>query len=91
MKYSSVIDGQRRVEISFKKQEGNPAGLRQNSLLFKCVNTYDPAQKRQVHSSGLGIANTRRRLEHLYGNRFSLTAEPNPGRFAVELEIPVNR
>lgn len=91
VKYSSVIDGQRRVEISFKKQEGNPARLRQNTLLFKCVNAYDPTQKRKVHSGGVGIANTRRRLELLYGNRFSLTTEPYPGHFAVELEIPVNR
>ncbi len=42
-----------------------------------------------TQGSGLGLANTRARLEHLYGDRHRFTCGPLPeGGYAVEIDLP---
>lgn len=66
-----------RVDISLKYENGN--------LHFRCFNTKDsyisPAEK----SSGLGIANARRRLELIYPDRHSLKINNSEESFEITL------
>ncbi|MDP9076912.1 MAG: histidine kinase [Bacteroidota bacterium] len=66
-----------QVEISLKYADGN--------LYFRSFNTKDsfinPAEK----SSGLGIANAKRRLEIIYPNKHLLTIDDQPETFEITL------
>ena len=65
-KYVGFNDGKpNRIDISIKYNHGN--------LVFKVYNTKDSFINQSEKSSGLGIANTKRRLEILYPERHTLT------------------
>jgi sensor histidine kinase YesM len=38
---------------------------------------------------GIGLANTRARLERLYGSRAALSLDSSPAGFSVELQFPL--
>ncbi|MFL5296931.1 MAG: sensor histidine kinase [Phenylobacterium sp.] len=51
----------------------------------------DPARARPRGADGLGLANTRARLRHAYGEQASLTVEaPAPGAFQATVRLPVH-
>lgn len=55
-------------------------------MLFICKNTIfekRPASERK----GIGIANNRQRLQHIYPNKHRLDISVADGNFIVELEI----
>lgn len=81
VKYSAVAGGEARVEVEFTR--------RGDGLEFRCTNTYDPAAV-APSCGGLGVANTRRRLELLYGRGFTLEQSVS-GRclFVTRLSIPL--
>lgn len=82
VKYSTVVGGRRYVDISFERA---PHGM----CLFRCVNSFSPAKDTaDIHSGGLGLANTRRRLAFLYGERFSLSERKESDKYIVTLTIP---
>ncbi|HKL67595.1 MAG TPA: hypothetical protein VJ877_06850, partial [Bacteroidales bacterium] len=57
-----------------------------DSLVFKIANSY--MQKvRQTGNSGIGIENTRKRLEYNYENNFLLEREINENTYIVNLAI----
>lgn len=64
-------------------------GLNYNNgnLLFSVFNTKDNLLSNQEQSSGLGIANTRRRLELLYPGKQSLSINDSENDFEVSLII----
>lgn len=57
-----------------------------NSLRFDCKNTLF-ATSRKVERTGIGLANTRQRLAHLYKNRYSLHIYEEADLYHVELII----
>jgi two-component system LytT family sensor kinase len=54
---------------------------------FRTLNSYDPARKSE--RSGIGLANTRKRLELLCRDRFTLTTTENGNQFETALTIAV--
>jgi two-component system, LytTR family, sensor kinase len=60
----------------------------ENSIRFFCSNKlYE--NLRPVESTGIGINNTRKRLEHLYPGRFELNIDKKNGMFSVQLTLKV--
>lgn len=80
VKYSCAVEGVRRVEISFIKED--------DYVLFRCVNTYCRSEAASGHTGGIGVSNTLRRLNLLFGNDFEYSRRIDCGRYMVVLEIP---
>ena len=66
-----------RIEISLRYENGN--------LLFRVFNTKDCFVNPAEGSSGLGIANTKRRLEILYPNRHELIINDDENFYEMDL------
>lgn len=85
VKHGCAVDGAREIEIGFARSG--------DSLEFRCGNSFVP--RKQPLSSrrpgGLGIANTLRRLELLYGDRFGYARTAASGRYLVTVTIPLCR
>jgi two-component system LytT family sensor kinase len=78
------ISGVLPCEVSFEISQNG------NDLTFISSNTLLPeTQKTSIPEKGIGLANTRRRLELLYPDRYSLTAAANEekDRFLTVLKI----
>ncbi len=61
-----------------------------NVITFTCVNDYQLSGACKHESTGLGISNTRRRLELLYNKKHDLTIHSNENQFSVSLTINLN-
>jgi two-component system, LytTR family, sensor kinase len=59
--------------------------VNENGITVKIENPQK--QNRAVNKAGIGIANTRRRLELLYGNKFELEIDDGGELFIVKLDI----
>lgn len=62
--------------------------VEEREIRFYCSNKLYETQ-RNVESTGIGIENTRQRLEHLYAGKYELSIEKTEGRFTVHLVLPV--
>lgn len=60
--------------------------LRDEGLSFTCVNSSHPRPVKE--RGGLGLRNVQRRLELIYGQRFTLDIDNGPKEFKVRLEMP---
>lgn len=80
VKYSCVVEGVRRVEISFIKED--------DYILFRCDNTYCQPEAASGQTGGIGVSNTLRRLNLLFGNDFEYSRSIDVGRYSVVLTIP---
>ena len=79
-KYVGFNEGsENRIEICLDYVDGN--------LKFSVFNTKDNFIKKDQHSSGLGIANTRRRLELLYPGKYSLDILDTNTDYTISLTI----
>lgn len=68
------------IEISVK--------LTDDWLYFSCRNSKVPQTQHQ--SGGVGLQNARRRLELIYGTRYSLDIKEDAESYNVSLQIPLN-
>lgn len=85
VKYSTMTSGGRKVTVRFEISEPGVA--------FRCENTFDASRckngrKTEDKAGGLGIANTRRRLQLIYNDRFELTQCAEDNKYIVKLLIP---
>lgn len=82
VKYSSVINGHRMVSLNVADRDGK--------LIFRCENTFNTNNKsnNKSRSGGLGLANTRRRLDLLFNSDYSLRQEQTPESFVTTLIFP---
>jgi LytS/YehU family sensor histidine kinase len=62
-------------------------GYENGNLKFRIFNTKDNFISKEAHASGLGIANTKRRLELLYPGKHILTIQDRDNTFTVTLTI----
>lgn len=58
-----------------------------NQLVFSCSNALFP--RKQTERTGVGIANTRQRLEHLYPNKYDLNISTDNNLYTVTLILKV--
>lgn len=79
-KHGIRIQGTSFVSISFAFVE--------ERLVFVIKNSNPDLQKEEGHS-GIGIKNSRKRLDLLYGNRYSLEIDDGKDEFIVTLSLPV--
>ena len=86
------------VENAFKygisTRERSPIAIlleiKGDSLYFSiCNHKYFNTLLRASDNTGIGISNTRRRLELFYEDRYSLDIQDKPNEFSVHLKIPV--
>lgn len=79
-KYVGFNDGkENKVDIGLNYDRG--------ALFFTVFNTKDTFINSPEKSSGLGIANTRRRLELIYPNEHLLAIDNNDEGFAIHLTL----
>lgn len=81
VKFSSPNSGIPEVSVCFS-MEGD-------RLRFECRNSFDADSFNNVEHGGIGIANTRRRLDLLFEDRYSLVCENTEMAYKVILEIPL--
>ena len=62
----------------------------QNVITFTCTNDYLANSVHKYESTGMGISNTRRRLELLYYKKHELNIISNDNQFSVSLTINLN-
>ncbi|MDE6444337.1 MAG: histidine kinase [Muribaculaceae bacterium] len=78
VKFSSGVPQGRTIMIEF--------GLKEEWIQFVCLNPIGRRGDRDT--GGLGLENTRRRLEILYGENFRMSTDRDGDDFKVELLIP---
>jgi sensor histidine kinase YesM len=79
------------VDISGEQEEIKICLSQQNRILrFNCTNTRGPnIWNADTSRSGLGLSNTKRRLELLYRGNYFLKIESTPSSYTVDLNIPI--
>ena len=86
------------VENLFKygisSHESSPLGVHisitSDQILFSCSNKiFNPKNKQE--RTGIGISNTRNRLEHIYPHNYRLDINQDGGFFNVSLQLPALR
>lgn len=64
--------------------------IKENKLYFNCINSIDPGYiPSSEKSSGLGLANIKRRLALLYGDNHTLEIDTTEKEYRVKLIIPL--
>ncbi len=76
-KHGVDVDGV-RMQIKLKVQD--------NTLTFDMINSISEATSKDS-SSGIGLANVRKRLDLLYGNKYHLDFNKSNGNFVVHLQL----
>lgn len=82
VKHSSAVDGIRNVNVLFTVQN--------NALVFKCENTYKLRKVTPNSPGGLGISNTLRRLNLLFGDNYTYSRRIIDNRYIVTIAIPLS-
>ncbi len=79
-KHATVRNGRREISVEIDIEE--------DRLRFVCRNSYDPQSTQQKDSvGGIGLTNVERRLQLLYGDRYSLSARNNDQYYSVYLIV----
>lgn len=81
VKYSRHVEGAPDVSVSFQVNDGR--------LTFLCSNHYAPGEIDNIRHGGIGLSNTRRRLDLIYDKEYSLICDNRDNTFYVKLEIPL--
>lgn len=83
VKFSSVVTGRRLIRIQFS--------IYGERLVFRCVNTYRKSTVKVFKKDGgLGISNTLRRLDLLYGSEFEYSHSEKADCYEAVLVIPID-
>ncbi len=64
--------------------------IQENNLLFSIDNNKYPAITKRKEASGVGIDYTKRRLDLIYGNAYTLSIDDGGDNYLVKLKIPVH-
>ena len=58
-----------------------------NLLIFEVENTLFPRREQRIDDGGIGLSNTRRRLDLIYAKHYQLTCGPDKDKYSVHLEL----
>jgi LytS/YehU family sensor histidine kinase len=64
--------------------------LSDQQLIFRCINSKDDMLRRPIDHKGIGIANTKRRLELLYPGAHTLTINALPATYEIILQLKMS-
>ncbi len=78
-RYGASYEKKSSIDILFSASE--------DSLFFTCLNTNN--RLASDRPAGIGLENSRKRLDLLYGSRYSLIIDENPDLYSVSLKIPL--
>jgi len=82
-KYAIFKGDKLGIEINFTIEE--------KRVFFSTSNYYDPSEKKQILGyCGIGLANVKQRLEHIYKDKYWLNITDKNGFYKVELRIVTN-
>lgn len=82
VKHSGAVDGRRRILIRFSEVK--------DGISFTCENTVNAENGAYTgDAGGLGLANTLRRLELLYGSAFTYRRHASPTAYRVAITLPI--
>lgn len=77
---SNKSTGENYIKLSLTKTDGN--------LLFTCFNTTDETAKPDIIDyGGIGVTNTKRRLDILYNQQYNLNIQQNPYDYSIHLTL----
>ncbi|WP_422861913.1 sensor histidine kinase [Flagellimonas sp. W118] len=79
-KHGQLSDGTIKMEMTFEQEK--------DMLQFTLTNDFEPSNMVKT-KEGIGIANTRRRLDLLYEDAYTLDTYPVENRYHVKLKIPL--
>ena len=81
-KYSSTVNGKRMVSVKLSRLGKH--------LMFECVNDFKPSDAMHREVGGLGIPNTLRRLELLYGQKFTYATQVTDSKYITRITLPIS-
>lgn len=81
--FKFVTTGKNRPAISIKLD------VNENQVKFFCMNYFDATQL-PTNEGGIGLANTRRRLELLYKDNYDLTIDSSQSTYQVSLNLTID-
>lgn len=83
VKHSCAVDSRRSVSLLFR--------CCPDGLLFRCANTFSPRNETPEKTGGVGLANTARRLELLYGDGVRIQRSIEPPLYITSLKLPYDK
>lgn len=84
VKHSDVVGGHRKVEVGFRVCGGDV-------LEFRCANTFRGENHVERYGGGVGLSNTLRRLELLYGDEVRFSRTTTPDSYVITIRIPYDK
>jgi hypothetical protein len=89
--FTSVIENAFKHGISYEAESFVKVNMliSQTHLIFESTNSYH-SNKKDEPNSGIGVDNTKKRLELLYGNNFIYEKKETDNQYAVTIIIPIN-
>ena len=83
------------VRHSIARREGGAIAVtvqrREDDVVIRVIDDGNGIDAERAGGAGIGIANIRSRLEHLYGTRASVRIDNRRGAFTVEIVLPFER
>ena len=91
MMFVSFVENAFKHGISYEKESfiRVSMAIEEDKLIFKCVNSRNGTNSDK--SSGIGLANVRKRMELLYGKDYTLHIDENNEIYDILAVIPVTR
>lgn len=91
--FTSLLENAFKFGVSYKEKSFIDISLvtRGDKLIFKIANSIIPGRKQIQNpaTSGIGLYNTRKRLDLLYSNHYKMNVSDTDGVFLVTLILPV--
>lgn len=91
--FTSLLENAFKYGVSYREKSFIDISLatREGKLEFKIANSMIPGKKQiqDTENSGIGLDNTRKRLDLLYASRYQMNVSEADGVFSVTLILPV--
>ena len=88
--FTSFVENAFKHGISYQKSSFIDIvfSVEENQLIFKIKNS-NPQSEQKNEPSGIGIENSRKRLDLIYGEQYALKIEETKDEYTVNLSIPI--
>jgi two-component sensor histidine kinase len=89
--FTSLIENAFKYGVSYQQDSFIDIQLTttENSLIFNIKNSKTATRNRDESSSGIGLENTRKRLDLLYSSNYKMDITETTDTFSVQLKLPL--